>query len=144
MMTPITGLTVGAAWDTVNNADLAGVGGPEGYASALAGYLSYKATDKLTLNSRFEYAHGSAFDNIFANNPMYETADGTPFRQEAKVIALTETVQYQLWDNVISRLEFRWDHSADGSPHFGGDVTSFGAPTKNNEITVAANIIYKF
>jgi hypothetical protein len=140
VMTPITGLSVGASWDTVNNADLAGVGGPEGYASALAGYLSYKATDKLTLNSRFEYAHGSAFDNVFAENGAYLAANGVP--QEVKVMALTETVQYQLWDNVISRLEFRWDHSADGSPHFGGDVVD--VPTKNNELTVAANIIYKF
>jgi len=136
----ITGLTVGAAWDSVNNSDLAGVGGTEGYASALAGYLSYKASDKLTLNTRFEYAHGSAFDAVFAENATYTAANGLP--QEAKVLALTETVQYQLWDNVISRLEFRWDTSADGSPHFGGTVA--GTPTKNNELTVAANIVYKF
>jgi len=137
VMTPVTGLSVGASWDTVNNADL---GATEGYASAMAGYLHYQATDKLAFNSRFEYAHGSAFDNIFAENGAYLAANGVP--QEAEVIALTETVQYQLWDNVISRLEVRWDHSADGHPHFGG--TTLGAPTKNNELMVAANIVYKF
>ena len=47
-----------------------------------------------------------------------------------------------MWDNVISRLEFRWDTSADGSPMFGGTVP--GVPTKNNELMVAANVIYKF
>jgi hypothetical protein len=143
VMTPITGLSLGAAWDTVNNADLGNV---EGYASTLAGYLSYKATDKLTLNSRFEYAHGSAFDSMFAENSTWFETHGRP--QEAKVLALTETIQYQLWDNVISRLEFRWDHSADGSPHFGGDNNYYYDegyyPTKHNELMVAANIIYKF
>jgi hypothetical protein len=150
VMTPITGLTFGAAWDTVNNADLAGQGATEGYASSLAGYLSYKATDKLTFNSRAEFAHGSAFDYFFAENYTYIAMNGRP--QEAEVLALTETVQYQLWDNVISRLEFRWDHSADGSPHFGGnsysydgaEVYNYGYPTRHNELMVAANIIYKF
>jgi hypothetical protein len=157
--TPITGLSLGASWDTVNNSDLSVTtdsdSDREGYASALAAYLSYKATDKLTLNTRFEYAHGSAFDALFAGNPQsdygesqYELKNGVP--QESKVIALTETVQYQLWDNVISRLEVRWDHSADGSPHFGGnssyyyDEGYYGNPTKKNELLVAANIIYKF
>ena len=63
--TPVKDLTVGAAWDSVNNYDqvagVAGVqnGGVEGYASALDAYVSYKITDKITLNSRAEYAHGS-------------------------------------------------------------------------------------
>jgi len=135
VMTPVTGLTLGAAWDTVNNSDLGGVGAFEGYASTIAGYLSYKASDKLTLNSRAEYAHGSAFDYLLA---------GGFVPQEAKVIALTETIQYQLWDNVISRLEVRWDTSADGSPHFGANKPGTFTPTKNNDITIAANIIYKF
>ena len=56
---------------------------------------------------------------------MYALANGLP--QEAKVLALTGTVQYDLWANVISRLEVRWDTSADGSPHFGGD-TAIGHP----------------
>jgi len=130
--TPVTGLTLGGAFDTVNNSDLGGVGSLEGYASTVAGYLSYKITDKITSNTRAEYAHGSAFDNLVV----------TGNAQEAKLFAVTETIQYDLWANVISRLEVRWDTSADGSPHFGGTVP--GIPTKNNEITVAANVIYKF
>ena len=112
VITPVTGLKFGAAWDTVNNMDIAGL---EGYASSMAAYVSYKATDKMTLNGRAEYIHGSAFDFAFANN-----ADFAP--QEDKVIALTGTLQYDLWANVISRLEVRWDSSADGSPHFGDNV----------------------
>jgi len=43
---------------------------------------------------------------------------------------------------VTSRLEARWDHAADGSRPFGG--TTFGTPTKKNELMLAANLIYKF
>ena len=132
--TPVSGLTLGASWDTINNADLGPI---EGYASAIDGYLSYKITDKITSNSRAEYAYGSAFDNIFVLNGAL--ANGIP--QQAKVFAVTETIQYDLWANVISRLEVRWDTSADGYPHFGGTAAG---PTKQNEITVAANVIYKF
>ena len=139
--TPVTGLKFGAAWDSVNNSDLNAFA-VEGYASTLAAYVSYHPTDsKLTINGRAEYVHGSAFDAPFLpNNAAYVFANGLP--QEAKVMALTGTVQYDLWANVISRLEVRWDTSADGSPHFGG--TAIGTPTKNNELMVAANIIYKF
>jgi len=66
-----------------------------------------------------------------------------PTLQEAKILAATATLDYQMWDNVTTRLEARWDTSADGSPHFGAS-NAFGAPTKNNELMVAANVIYKF
>ena len=35
---------------------------------------------------------------------------------------MTATVQYDLWKNVISRLELRWDHSLTGMDAFGGNV----------------------
>jgi hypothetical protein len=132
--TPVKDLTLGAAWDSVNNMDMV-AGGVEGYCMTYAGYVSYKITDKLTINGRGEYVHGSAWDLLFANNAAFAP-------QEDKVFALTGTLQYDLWANVISRLEVRWDASADGSPHFGG--TTPGTPTKHNEVMVAANIIYKF
>ena len=59
-----------------------------------------------------------------------------------KSFGLTETVQYDLWKNVISRLEFRWDHSASGQDAYGG--TTVGSPSLKNVFLVAANIIYKF
>jgi hypothetical protein len=133
IMTPVKGLSFGAAWDTVNNSDFAGTGTVERYASAIAAYASYKATDKLTLNSRAEYAHvtGNLYGYLPANTP-----------EDTKILAFTETLQYDLWANVISRLEVRWDTSANGAPLFGGTVA--GTPTKNNELMVAANVIYKF
>jgi hypothetical protein len=130
--TGLSGLSFGAAWDTVNNCDALNAFGVEGYASTMAAYVSYKATDKVTINGRAEYARGSAFDNLVVLGKA----------QEAKILAFTGTVQYDLWGkNVISRLEVRWDTSADGSPMFGGTA---GVPTKNNDLMVAANVIYKF
>jgi hypothetical protein len=62
-----------------------------------------------------------------------------------KVLAATGTVQYDLWANVISRLEIRWDHAANGSEAFGGTgALGTVVPDKKNEVMIAANVIYKF
>jgi hypothetical protein len=58
------------------------------------------------------------------------------------MMALTGTVQYDLWKNVISRLEVRWDHTLDDFNAFGG--TTIGVPNRGNWYTIAANVIYKF
>ena len=45
--------------------------------------------------------------------------------------AVTATVQYDLWKNVLSRVEFRWDHALDGTDSFGnaGPVVAEGNHT---------------
>ena len=56
---------------------------------------------------------------------------------------LTATVQYQLWANVLSRVEFRWDH-VDGQA-FGYDSTvNGGPPNEENDFLLALNLIYQF
>jgi hypothetical protein len=60
----------------------------------------------------------------------------------AKVWAMTATAQYDLWKNVISRLEFRWDHGDNGK-YFGNSV-GFSTPNRKNAFMLAANVIYKF
>ena len=99
IMTPVKGLSAGASWDTINNSDLGSTAPAayvvEGYASSVAAYLSYKVTDKLTLNSRAEYAHGSAFDNLFIGNAWVNSKGQVITPEEAKVLAFTETVQYR-------------------------------------------------
>jgi hypothetical protein len=58
---------------------------------------------------------------------------------------VTATVQYNLWANVISRLEFRWDHidsgNAFGNPEPGPSGATFGDA---DSFLLAANIIYTF
>ena len=53
------------------------------------------------------------------------------------VIALTGTLQYDLWQNVLSRLEVRWDQSTDAAYGDTGDL-------QHNAFMFAANVIYNF
>jgi hypothetical protein len=155
--TPVTGLTFGASWDAIfhNDVMVDGVGVDESYFQAFAGYLSYKLTDKLTLNGRVEYADGEGLGAVAGTTDVaLAVPDGDGVETEHvevgnplhAVLAFTGTLQYDLWANVISRLELRWDHAADGSDAFGGTGTA-GAdslPDKKNEVMLAANVIYKF
>jgi hypothetical protein len=135
MNTPVKGLKVGAAYDYagVSSQPLSG----SAYANATAVYASYQATEKLSLHARGEYASSDAL-----------SASGTPLLGAGKVFATTGTVQYDLWKNVLSRLEFRWDHAADGSEAYGGTpVAGSTGPvpaTKKNSYILLANISYKF
>jgi hypothetical protein len=158
--TPVKDLTFGVAWDAIfhNDVPVDGVDTDESYFQAIAGYGSYKLTDKLTLNGRVEYADGISLGKLadaINGTPSYEEFDGDPLANNPlnKVFALTGTLQYDLWANVISRLEIRWDHSCNGADTFGGvgypgenyeTGAAIGLPDKKNEVTVAANVIYKF
>src|SRR5260370_11555906 len=52
--TPVTGLTVGAEYDSIYETDVAG--SDTGYGMNLVGYVGYKLTEKATFNFRGEYA----------------------------------------------------------------------------------------
>jgi len=112
---PVTGLKVGAAFDyrDIDSGSIwvAGV------------YASFQATEKLGFHARGEY--GTA-----------ENAPGSGL-EDINNWELTGTIQYDLWENVISRLEIRYDNSPDG------DV--YGRNSDEQSATmVAANFIYKF
>jgi hypothetical protein len=128
--TPLEGVKVGASYDYagVSQQALSGAN----YANATALYASYQATEKLSLHARGEYASSDAL-----------TSAGTPLLGATKVVAATATLQYDLWKNVLSRIEFRWDHSASGSPAYGGEGAE-AAPTKKNSFILLANVSYKF
>jgi hypothetical protein len=137
--TPVTGLKLGASVD-YTTADIDGAANDNPYAGAYALYLSFAATEKLSFHARGEYAD-TDIPGVFT--PLSDDLGG------GKVFALTGTVQYDLWKNVLSRLEVRWDHAADGSEPYGGsepfdDVALTGGGNKKNNFMVAANLIYKF
>lgn len=125
LATPVEGLSLGAAFDLLDirrEVAIGGIGASDSYAAAL--YASFKATEKLSLHGRGEYfVRETVGDN---NNELW---------------ALTGTVQYDLWDNVLSRLELRYDFSPDGVEFHG---LAPGAPGKHHALLIAANIIYKF
>lgn len=122
--TPVEKLKVGVAYDYagVSEQELAGVLIDSAYANAVGLYASYGLTEKMTVYARGEYA----------------TSD-TAVLGPSKVVGATATLQYDLWANVLSRLEFRWDHAADGSDYYGDPGSQ-----KSNSYILMANLAYKF
>jgi hypothetical protein len=147
LFTPVKDLTFGATWDWVHHFDVvvpAGGTYDARYVDSVAGYGSYKITDKLTISGRAEYANGPGLTALLLANDgeVPGTGPGTSSGTFDKVFDVTGTLQYDLWANVVSRLELRWDHACDDSTPFGGTVGGTGA--KKNEVMLAANVIYKF
>lgn len=134
--TPFTGLKLGASLDYTTldvDFDAAPAGfNDNAYAGAYALYASF-ACEKLSFHGRAEYANSDALNS---------TGTG-PLLGASKVFAFTGTVQYDLWKNVLSRLEVRWDHAAGGADTYGGEGI-LAAPNKKNNFIFAANLVYKF
>jgi hypothetical protein len=128
ILTGLEGLSVGGAFDyRFNGANTVSSG--ENYAYALAGYLSFAAGEKWTINGRIDYTKGS--DGTFYDAGIVDLGD-----QANELFALTATLDYALWANVLSRLELRWDTSlSDDAPYARGD---------KNALSLAANVIYQF
>lgn len=112
--TPVTGLTTGIAFDYVDFDDL---NTDVEYNVGL--YASYKATPKLSFHGRAEYG-------------WWEEDFGGGADFNGCWWGLTGTVQYDLWANVISRLELRYEHDSNS-----GFVRECGAG-------LYANITYVF
>jgi hypothetical protein len=77
----------------------------------------------MSLHGRLEYADGG-----------HIAAAGN---EDVEGMALTGTLQYDLWANVLSRLEIRWDHSM-------GEPDAFQGGESPDYITLLANFVYKF
>jgi hypothetical protein len=129
--TPLEGLQVGAAWDYRQDAapgssPILGVTLPgvnDAYAVAL--YASY-GMDKWKLNLRADYTQ--------ATRGTYYAIPTDNGRNELG--SLTGTIDYSLWENVLTRLELRYDRALSGDKPFGdADEQAF---------TIALNAIYKF
>jgi Putative beta-barrel porin-2, OmpL-like. bbp2 len=112
LATPVAGLKFGVVWDAIqaNNA------GNYSYDGNIYGfYATYQATDKLLFAGRAEYVDAS---DLFSSYGPQE--------------ALTATVEYNLWANVVTRAEVRWDHT---EHEYAGYANDFG---------LNLNIVYKF
>jgi len=127
----LDGLTLGAAYD-VKHQDVPGTTAYD--ATSISGYISYKASDKLKVNARIEY-----FDPNQTSGINLGAAKTGAFNAGTEVLTSTVTLDYALWENVISRGEYRWDHDTSGSYSFGGA----GHPRDNAHL-LALNLIYKF
>jgi hypothetical protein len=188
--TPIDGLSLGAAYDHVDNAKGNGID-----VDVFALYASYQATDKLSLHGRIEYLDGdngifgddyvdseigaispvysddkgvetfaavdeNGDDNFMVPSDYYTDSDGgvtdvefdidenkfnEPIQKSAvssrrdndvEMLSLTATVQYDLWENVLTRVEARYDQQVDdNADNFAGDDDVF---------TLTLNAVYSF
>ncbi len=141
--TPLPSLKVGTSYAYLGTTD--SNQGNDDYANALALYTSFQLTDSLSLHARGEYAWTST--TVFQQFANIENGN-------SEIFALTGTLQYDLWRNVISRLEVRWDHLAgDGQmTRYGGDPIGVGGGSGGviinegfrNHVLLALNVIYQF
>jgi hypothetical protein len=122
---PVAGLSLGAAYDYTY-----GQAAKNDYANATALYVMY-TMDKWSFNNRIDYA--TSTEGLF---------DGIPSGTTDQLISETLTVGYSLWKNVLTRAEFRWDHSLTADRPFGGTVS--GEPINKNAVSLAFNIVYMF
>jgi hypothetical protein len=136
--TPVKDVKVGAAFDYVFGGNYAAA--PSGFTTDqwnIAGYVSFRMTEKMSLHGRVEY---------YSRSGEFQPNGDEGWTLPSKAFELTGTLQYDLWKNVISRLEFRWDHAANGQDAFGGEYPPVGTgdPVLKNQYILAANFIYQF
>lgn len=139
--TPISALKVGFAFDLVGNIDENET--PDNMQDdsewIVGAYASYQATDKLSVNVRGEYNNG--YGRPYAGSSV----DGI-FEE------VTITTAYNLWANVTSRVELRWDHADESTPlgypgyDSGGGTTGYSAydGARSDDFTIAFNVAYTF
>jgi len=139
LATPVTGLRVGGALDLLDAHELSGE------TWALAGYASFQATEKLSFHARAEYLRDRGNQKFFVS---YSPDDDLwlPTSPD-EVLSLTATAQYDLWKNVISRLELRWDHACDDPHVYGGKEVNNALEQSGDQedaVMLVLNLIYKF
>ncbi|HEX4341994.1 MAG TPA: outer membrane beta-barrel protein [Verrucomicrobiae bacterium] len=147
--TPVSGLRLGASFDyartdkTLTPVGIAGTPFPSFQAHSFAGYASYQVLEKLSVHGRVEYAD---ITPLAASLAQGVAGIGLP----SSVLSATATVQYDLWKNVLSRIEIRWDHALDGTDAFGGTTAAHiqsghtVTGSQQDSFIIAANLIYKF
>lgn len=156
MPTPVNGLLLGLCYDYRGSSSDNGYDST--YANAFGGYISWQVSDKLKLNARGEYVRGSngtwhstgnwavyeveTEDEFGGTTTSYRT-DFVPNGEKNELIGVTATLDYSLWANVITRLEFRWDHDCNGDGIFNDYYAGVRKGT-DDAFQLALNVIYKF
>jgi len=147
--TPIESIKLGFAWDHIS------VGGsantiriPDTDVYAFYASFSNLGIEKLKLNTRFEIVRLGQASGIKSTEDSSFGLQNAIAPQEVlpNLTSLTATLEYPLWNNVISRLEYRWDHDSSGFQS-GPDRFQSGEPNgngANNLHSVILSLVYKF
>jgi len=138
LATPVQGLRAGLAFDALDRHE-------PGETWSIGAYASFQATEKLSLHLRGEYLRDRGEQKFFTTVVRDDTGAivGSAATNPDEAMASTVTAQYDLWKNVISRLELRWDHALNGEKTW-GNVDADGNGSRRNEFMAALNVIYKF
>jgi len=100
---------------------------------ALGLYGTYKATDKLSFSARGEYVE---------SDEHYSYSYAQNYTPSQNLVELTGTVEYDLWANVQTRVEVRWDQNLSSSEGLFPVGTTF--VSERDDVGLYANVIYKF
>ena len=124
--TPIKALTVGFAFDLVGEANEAANNHKDDSIWIAGAYASFQATDKLSVNLRGEYVDG--------------------YTSYGRGEEVTLTAAYNLWANVVSRVELRWNHADTGRPNGypGYDSNDNYSGERSDDFMIAFNVAYRF
>ncbi|HXI72788.1 MAG TPA: outer membrane beta-barrel protein [Verrucomicrobiae bacterium] len=140
--TPIAKLKFGGSFDYLNvRADANGPGTSGGNTWNVAGYSTYAFNDKLSLNLRGEHLQGDSVLNGGAYNNTTAAGLATGNSNNA-ADEITATLQYNLWANVLTRVEIRWDHVEHGNGY--ASTSSTGVGTESEAWLIGAQAIYTF
>ena len=124
--TPIKALTVGFAFDLVGEANESYNNHKDDSIWIAGAYASFQATDKLSLNLRGEYVDG--------------------YTSSGRGEEVTLTAAYNLWANVVSRVELRWNHADTGTPNGypGYSSNDNYEGERSDDFMIAFNVAYRF
>jgi hypothetical protein len=98
----------------------------------VAAYASYKVTKVITLSARGEYLHEDA-----SVAPKFGVA-GTSNDDFSETL----TASFNIWDNLLTRIEYRYDHFTNGAIANVGGGLDHATYTSANEISL--NAVYSF
>ena len=115
-------------------------------------YASYKVNKVITLSARGEYLHEDG-----AINPKFATiengqldGDNTTTNGQLNCDDFSETLtaSFAIWDNLLTRVEYRYDHVVNGSTN--SEAQNAGGPGANNVATyqdqneISIEAVYSF
>lgn len=105
--------------------------------TTLSGYVDTSAIWKFGTGNQLV---GRSYDGTAKQDGFKLGAEGIKPAGGERFFAETFTIDYQLFANVISRVEFRWDHDLTAR---GGSPAPFGNDDKD-AASLAFNLIYRF
>lgn len=115
-------------------------------------YASYKVNKVLTLSARGEYLHEDPANwDKFNNNPNgnalgsgYSADNWNSGTSQTNVddFSATLTASFAIWDNLLTRAEYRYDHVVNGANFQGNNPVGEATYQDQNEVSLEA--VYSF